>query len=148
MVTNWYSISEIYVSFFFCGNFSLERNFICWSFVEFFFFYENEGLAPLVGTFLRFCAHQYLFFSWGNYPYLLCTLYHANTLTHNRIFEHKGIDALLSRLISSCELIDIWMKENILLDGSLSSCFICQDIRLEFKKKNLKLCMTHSLKNG
>ena len=111
-------------------------------------FYENESLAPLPGTFSRFSALQYSFFSLRNYPYLLCALFHTNTLTHTRINDHKGIDALFSRFNSFCVLIDEWMKENVLLDGSLSSCFIYEDNRLEFWKYILELCMTHSLKTG
>ena len=116
--------------------------------IEFFFFYENEGLAPLAGTFLRFSALQYFLFSLGNYPCPLCALFHANTLTHNRIFDHKGIGALLSRFNSFCELIDKWMNENAIMDGSLYSCFVYQDITLEIWNYILKLCTTHSLKTG
>ena len=94
----------------------------------------------------NFCA-SICIFSLENYPYLLCALFHAIILTHNRIFDHKGIDALLSRFKSFCEHIDKWMKENILLDGSLSSCFIYQDIRQEIWDYILKLCVTHSLRN-
>ena len=114
--------------------------------LKIFIFYENEGLAPFAGTFLRFSGLQYLFFSLGNYPYLHCALFHANTLTHNRIFYHKGIDVLISRFNSFCDLIDNWIKENVLLDGSLTSCFIYQDVSLEIWHYLLKLCMIHSLK--
>ena len=126
--------------------FSVSIKFFKFSKCDLIFF--NEGSTPLAGTFLRFCSLQHLFFRLENNPYLLCALFHANTLTHNRIFEHKGIDALLPRFNFLCELIDKWMSENILLDGSLSSCFIYQDTRLEIWNCILKLGMTHSLKNG
>ena len=100
--------------------------------VAYIFLHENEGLAPLARTFLWVFAFQYVFFSLGAYPYLLCALLHANTMTVKALMRCFHDSTLF------CELVG----------GSLSPCFIYQDIRLEIWNHFLKLCMIQSLKTG
>ena len=100
--------------------------------------YDNDGLTLFAGSFLRFSANHNFFYLW-KFPYRLCALFHAHKSMHSRIFNHKGINSLLYNFNSFCELIDKWTKANILLDGSLSSWVINQDIRLKVLNFEFKL---------
>ena len=68
---------------------------------------------------------------------------------HRQIIAYSTIKALMRYFLqfnSFYELIEKLTKANTLLGGSLSSCLIKQNIRLEVCILILQLCMTRSLK--